>query len=154
MKLPAHIDLQVVCDIESDLSNIIVEIEVSSGRKNPYHIYFPKTTSDGRARLTAEDFRGQFEDHWEAGLMDYNGSIESAHPVVTLRLFSTEGMLQSIGLVQVWPLLKYESRKWRSREEMIEYFLSCRNGEFHAAPQRAKIEENGVLQFRISKKAA
>jgi hypothetical protein len=60
---------------------------MTAGDKNPYGIFFPKTDGIGQTRLTAEDIKGQFTDHWEEALMDYNGSIEDANELVTIRLW-------------------------------------------------------------------
>ena len=69
-----------------DVSGIIFELRVVSGTKNPYYVIFPKTDARGIARLSSEQFRGQFEDHWENGLMDYNGTVATAIPTVTVQL--------------------------------------------------------------------
>lgn len=73
MTLPPIIELRVSNPAGGDLSGLIFQMRVTSGAKNPYHIYFPKTAADGSARITAATFRGQFQDHFELGLMDYDG---------------------------------------------------------------------------------
>jgi hypothetical protein len=55
MKIPEYITVQVVCEGEADLGGIIIELEVTTGRKNPYRIYFPKTDQSGRAALMRDD---------------------------------------------------------------------------------------------------
>ncbi len=52
MKLPERLTVRVVCATESDLSDIIVGVTITSGRKNPYYVYFPKTDRSGLATLT------------------------------------------------------------------------------------------------------
>jgi hypothetical protein len=78
MNLPDVIELIVKADSPTDLSGLVFSLVVTSGRKNKYWICFPKTSKEGMAELSANDFRGQFEDHSESGLMDYDGTIESA----------------------------------------------------------------------------
>jgi hypothetical protein len=58
MKIPEEAKVRVVCDVEQDLSGVIVELTVSTGKKNPYSIYFPKTDRSGVAILTRDDFIG------------------------------------------------------------------------------------------------
>ena len=86
MKLPEKIDIQVVCDDESDLGNIIVQMTVRAGTKNPFLIYFPKTNKEGKTSITAIDFKDQVDFQYTMGLMDYNGSIETASQVVSIDL--------------------------------------------------------------------
>ena len=40
MKLPEKIYLQIECEIETELKDLIVQLKVRSGRKNPYYIFF------------------------------------------------------------------------------------------------------------------
>ena len=57
MTLPPILVLQAHCPQYEDLSGLIFGMRVVSGTKNFYHIYFPKTSADGKAQLTAEAFR-------------------------------------------------------------------------------------------------
>src|SRR5574340_929229 len=95
MNLPEQLVLRVEAAGNNDLSGIIVQMKVRAGRKNPYFIYFPKTDLDGVARLSREDFVGQFKDHWEIGLMDYNGTPESADPAVEVSLFNPSWLIKN-----------------------------------------------------------
>ena len=92
MKLPEKIYLQVTNKKETKVKDIIVQLKVRSGTKNPYYIFFPKTDEDGESILSLNDFSGQFEDHFEAGLMDYNGSIKTANSEVEVSLFDPAWM--------------------------------------------------------------
>ena len=71
--------MQVVCEDTPDLDDLIVELKITTGRKNSYRIYFPKIDRSGKATLTGDDFLGQFTDHWESGFMDHSGTPESAN---------------------------------------------------------------------------
>jgi hypothetical protein len=42
MTLPSEIRLQASCLGKADLSELIFQVKVHSGTKNPFHIYFPK----------------------------------------------------------------------------------------------------------------
>src|SRR5699024_10030353 len=88
MRIPDAIQLQLQCRTTQDLADIVVELEVSTGLKNPYFIRFPRTDAVGKAILTRDDFIGQFKDHWEQGLMDYQGGPDDAKPNVSARLFN------------------------------------------------------------------
>jgi hypothetical protein len=71
MKLPNTLTIRAKGTSGMDVSGIIFVITVFSGTKNPYYIMFPMTDARGIARLTSEQFRGQFEDYSDEGLMDY-----------------------------------------------------------------------------------
>ncbi len=152
MDLPDRITIQLQCDQSDALGDLIVKMTVYAGTKNLYHIYFPKTDPYGRAELTADEFRGQFADHWEQGLMDYNGTGESASQHVKLELFDPANMRANLESLSAWPLLKNEAKRWASRREMIEYFLSCRNGFFRSARRSRLVEipADGALSFTVA----
>jgi len=125
MKLPKQISIIVKNNLQQGIENIIVCLKVKSGRKNPYYIYFPKTNKKGTAILTEEDFIGQFKDHWEMGLMDYNGDIASANPNVELSLFDLTWLIENKQLALAWSLFKHGKIKWKTREEQYEYLFIC-----------------------------
>ena len=154
MTLPPIITLKVDSPEGGDLSGLIFSMRVSSGTKNLYCIYFPKTSADGTARLTAEDFRGQFTDHWEMGLMDYNGTVETAGDLVGIELFDPRPMAKGREDLSHWPLFKHERTVWKSRHDMVDYFLSCRNQEFYFFEQSARIPQDGAIQLTVGKKKA
>jgi len=154
MKLPSQIDIQVVCNDEKNLGDIIVRMIVRSGSKNPFQVYFPKTNKEGRTSITASEFRDQFDSHYEIGLMDYNGSIETASQVAAFDLQYQDKLYPSLEIARKRPLLGYERLKWQTSGEMIAYFLSCRNSEFFTEPQSVEIHLNEVIQLVISKNAA
>lgn len=104
MKLPPVFLLEVDCRQRGDLSGLIFNMTVTSGTKNPYHIYFPKTSSDGKAQLTAEEFRGQFNDHPDTFPMDYNGNVETASDVVVFDLYDRQLMEKGWKDLIHWPL--------------------------------------------------
>jgi hypothetical protein len=152
MKLPPTITLNVDCPEGGDLSGLIFKIRVTAGSKNPFYIYFPKTLVNGSTCVTEEDFRGQFNDHYEMGLMDYNGSIETAGDTVGIELFDPRPMLERRQELSRWPLLKHERKVWRSRGEFMDYFLSCSNQEFYFFEQSAHIPQNGVIHLTVGRK--
>lgn len=152
MTLPPIIELRVSSPVGGDLSGLIFQLRVTSGTKNSYDIHFPKTAADGTAQITAEDFRGQFTDHHEMGLMDYNGSIESAADTVCIELFDVQRMLAQQESLSLWPLLPHERQIWRSRREFMEYFLSSRNREFCFSEQLAQIPEDGIISLTVERK--
>ena len=131
MRVPETISIQLQCQDAVDLSGIICEIEIAAGSKNLYYIVFPKTDQNGRSSLSADDVKGQFEDHWEQGLMDYNGTLDSASPMVAVRLHNRKQAASAEKTLRAWPLLKGQISKWRSRAEQVDYLLSSRNDLFH-----------------------
>lgn len=154
MILPAEIRLQASCHGSTDLSGLIFELTLHSGTKNKFHIYFPKTDSSGLAVLTSDDFKGQFADHFEMGLMDYNGTIETADQRVTLTLFDRVKMAKNKANIAVWPLLRHERAQWRSRDDKLEYFLSARNDEFVVSPEKLVLPTDELITVMIEHKGA
>ena len=142
MNVPERMTVRVVSTPESDPSGIIVELTVSAGPKNPYHIYFPKTDVSGVAVLTRDDFIGQFTDHWEAGLMDHGGTPESADSTVKVSLYDPSWSLENREAALAWPLMKHERTKWSSRNEQYSYRTSSRNLEFIVSPIMADLEKS------------
>jgi len=152
MTLPPIIHLKVDCPKGGDLSGLIFQLRVTSGTKNPYYIYFPKTGVDGTTQITSEDFRGQFTDHYEMGFMDYNGTVETAGDVFGVELYDPRQMEKQKETLSHWPLLKHERKLWKSRQEFIEYFLSCRNREFYFFEQSARIPTDGVIHLTVGRR--
>jgi len=144
--------VQLMCDSVSDLSGIIVELTVTTGLKNPYHIYFPKTDSRGIATLTSDDFVGQFTDHWEAGLMDHSGTIDTAESTVRVGLYDPSWSVDNRDAALAWPLLKHERTKWSSRDEEYRYRTSSRNSEFSASPITIDLEKRSSIVLRLERK--
>jgi len=54
MKVPEKMYLQIECKNETDLKDLIVQLKVRSGRKNPYYIFLPKTDEDGKSVLSMD----------------------------------------------------------------------------------------------------
>lgn len=150
MNLPEQLVLRVEAAGNNDLSGIIVQMKVRAGRKNPYFIYFPKTDLDGVARLSREDFVGQFKDHWEIGLMDYNGTPESADPAVEVSLFNPSWLIKNRKLALAWPLLEHEKRRWSSREEQYNYMVNNRNSHFSCAAISVDLEKTPQFVLRVN----
>jgi hypothetical protein len=152
MKLPSQIDIQLVCDNENKLDGLIVQMTVRAGTKNPFLIYFSKTNKEGQTSITAIDFKDQVDFQITMGIMDYNGSIETASQVVNIdlglpyrkELLEDKRFLESIrkGYLQ-----GYERLKWSSSAEMVSYYLSSRNNEFITKPQSVELRPNEIIQF-------
>jgi hypothetical protein len=149
MDLPPSVALQVSCEDEVDLSGLIIGMRISTGRKNPYHVYFPKTDTSGRSVLSESNIRGQFTDHWESGLMDHSGGLEDASQRVEFFLFDTEVMRRNLSVVSKWPLLPYESTVWNSRQEAVDYYLSCRNAQFRLGETSLVIPRDGEVSLQV-----
>ncbi len=69
--------------------------------------------------------------------MDYNGSIEAADQRVVLALYDVARARRRHKVMMAWPLLANERRRWTSRQERVDYLLSCRNENFHGSEQTA-----------------
>jgi hypothetical protein len=133
-------------------ADVILLMTIRSGTKNDYHITFPKSDSQGRARLSKADLVGQFEDHWETGLMDYNGSLDAASPVVLFELFDDERMEANREELLAWPLLRNEKKKWKSRNEVFDYMSSSSNRSFAAPKMTVELPSDGIVRFKVAKK--
>ena len=112
----------------------------------------PKTDEDGKSFLTQVDFVRQFEDHFETGLMDYDGSVEVANPEVEVSLFDPNWLINNKKLAMAWPLLENEKPKWNSREEQYSYMISCENLKFKMKPFLINIEESNRILVNIELK--
>lgn len=119
------------CNNSNNLMDIIIQIKIKAGNKNPYFIYFPKTDAFGKTFLKKEDLIGQFQDHWEMALMDYNGSLETASSKIEVNLFDPTWFIKNKKLAMAYPLLKNELNKWINREQQYEYMITCRNLQFN-----------------------
>ncbi len=86
------------------------------------------------------------------GLMDYDGSIESANQVVEISLFDPTWLIENKKLAMAWPLLKHEKTKWKSREEQYNSMTSCRNKEFSFQPFPVDLHMKSEIIFKISKR--
>ena len=123
MNLPGRIAITVKRSDGTPVEGVIATMTVKSGTKNRYHIDFPQTNEAGHSTISEAEFRGQYEDHWEQGLMDYNGTIEDAAPSITVSLFDTNRLRENRRLAEAWPLLKNEIGKWADRTQKIGYYI-------------------------------
>jgi len=146
MELPATVDISVTDRAGIPLPDLILGMRISSGTKNSYHVYFPKTDSEGHSSLSADDIAGQFKDHWEEGLMDYNGTLETAAQEVQLFLLDVTNIRSNQSAFMAWPLLIHEKTVWASRQEMLDYFLSSVNERYSMKELPAVIPSDGKLQ--------
>jgi hypothetical protein len=152
MKIPEQIRVRIECETDCDLSSLIVELTVRAGRKNPYRIYFPKTDSSGTATLTRDDFVGQFRDHWEAGLMDHDGTPETADSVVRVGLYDPTWSRENPDAALAWPLLKHESLEWSSRQEQYLYRTTTRNTDYVVTPIEVDLETASEIALPVNRK--
>jgi hypothetical protein len=152
MHVPNSIKVHVTSDEGADESGIIIQMTVTTGQKNPYYVYFPKTDSAGIATLTRDDFIGQFKDHWESGLMDHAGTPEDADSRVLVTLYDPSWAIANRELALAWPLLKHERTKWPSREEEYRSRVSSRNRDFIATPLTVDLHQTQNFVYPITKK--
>jgi hypothetical protein len=149
MNLSPRVALRVTSRDHVDVSGLILQMNLSTGRKNPYSILFPQTDSRGSAHLNDSDVQGQFKDHWEAGLMDYSGTLAEASQEVEFTLFDVAQLRAARHLAMAWPLLRYEGTVWRSRAEKVEYLLSCKNERVVLKPYRTELPLDGIVFLRV-----
>jgi hypothetical protein len=153
MTLPPQIELRARCAEAPDLSDVIFEMQITSGSKNAYRIIFPKTTRDGHSLLCAADIAGQFTDYREMALMDYNGSLEDAVEVVTLRLFDPVPTREHYAELLAWPLFTHERRRWHSRRAFLDDLLSCRNEQFTFPGISVRLAESALIYLPLRRSA-
>jgi hypothetical protein len=149
MTLPPQIELRARCAEADDLSGLIFRIQITAGYKNPYGIFFPKTDSVGHTRLTAKDINGQFADHWEEALMDYNGSVEDANELVTIRLWDPAPLREGYDKLLAWPLFTHQRTRWHSRHDYLDYMASCRNDQFAFDGISVRLPETTLLYVSL-----
>ena len=151
MDLPDIITIQVSDPSGQPVPGIIVQLTVKSGNRNTYQILSPMTGRDGLAQITKPEFTGQFEDHWEMGLMDYNGTVESASPEVQVGLFDPTWHMANPEACLAWPLFKNEQARWASRQKQYEALVSCANLQYRAEPTPVNLETQNKISFAVSK---
>ena len=152
MDIPLRLELALASDEVMPPAGLIVGMRVSAGTKNPYHIFFPKTDDSGRTALDKSAVIGQFKDHWEEGLMDFNGTLESAPQTAAFFLFNVRDFKANLKTVLAWPLLTHEKTVWASRAEKVEYFLSCRNAKYLLPETELEVPLDGPLQLQVSRR--
>jgi hypothetical protein len=149
MKLPDEITVSAKCSDGTPVGRVILTLKVRSGTKNPYFIDFPMTDDLGFASISSADFRGQYEDHWEQGLMDYNGRIEDASPLVDVALFDTIRLRSNRRLAAAWPLLKNEIGRWTDRDQKIDNYLSSENERYTLQPFIHNLEASDHIEITL-----
>jgi hypothetical protein len=108
------------------ISGIIPSVKLYSGTKNPYFIIFNKTDELGVTKLSYDEIYGQFLDHHEVGLMDYNGSIDKIISA-SINILDLSDFKKNLRSINAWPLLKHEKTNWDDRKKKSNYILSSNN---------------------------
>jgi hypothetical protein len=93
-------------------------------------------------------------DHFEEALMDYNGSIESAEPMVEVFLFDPTWSINNKKLALAYPLFKHEATKWKTRKEEYHNRITCRNLEFFASPLEIDLENTNPIELKVVRRNA
>ena len=151
MIVPETIYIELFSDTNVNLSNIILQLKITTGRKNPRYITTPKTNTNGKSELSNEDLRGQFEDHWESGQMDYSGTLKDASPIVEVSLYDLARLREEKELFLDWTLLKNEKIKWKSKKEQYNYMISSTNDKFEANPLNIDIHETDTIRIKVKR---
>jgi hypothetical protein len=149
MKLPDKITVAAKRSDGTPVCRVIVTLEVRSGTKNPYFIDFPMTDDAGFASISSADFRGQYEDHWEQGVMDYNGRIEDASSLIVVSLFDTRHLRANRRLAAAWPLLKNEIGKWTDRNQKVDYYLGSENERWALQPFSHDLDASDHIEISL-----
>jgi len=149
MQVPDNITVRIISDEIEDLSGLIVEITIFTGKRNPRRLHFPKTEHDGCTTMTRGDLVGQFEDETQFDLMGSWGNLEDALPVVEISLHDTSNAVAAGKCL--WPLGKHEKTKWSSPEAEYAYRISSRNQEFRATPVKADLRDISVILLAVTR---
>ena len=154
MNVPDRITLQLIAEDPPDLGGVIVSLTVTTGRRNPRRIYFPKTDVAGRAELSRDDFVDQFADATESDLMGSWGNLADALPEVQVGLYDPGPALAMPDVSLAFPLLPHEQQRWPSRAAEYEYRTSCRNLEFVANQITVDLHATSHIQLRLARRSA
>ena len=84
--------------------------------------------------------------------MDYNGSVESAVQAVYLDLLDTKRIAKSKEKLLQFSLMPHERKKWKSRDEIIDYWLSSTNENFFFFPFATKVETDKTIEVEVGKR--
>jgi hypothetical protein len=152
MKIYEKIELQIKCKGQKDLSDILVGLKIKAGTKNTYLVLFPKTDRYGRAELIKEDLVGQFDDHIEMGLMDYNGTLENAENEVEVSLLDITKIRENKGSLLAWPLRSHEKKKWKTREEEFLYKLTSPNEKYLQSKLLINLKSTNKILYDLKRK--
>ena len=148
MRVPERITVQLVDATGEDLSDVIVQLTVSTGQRNPRHIRFPKTDAMGRASLDRSDFLGQFDDATDEDLMGSWGTIADASPTVEVTLYDPTPAI--VAGKRHWVLGRHEKTRWHSPAAEYAYHTSCRNLHFTAVVVNANLHETAHIELPIT----
>ena len=152
MDIPPQLELAISSNEAAPPAGLIIGMRVSAGTKNPYHIFFPKTDATGLTALDRAAILGQFKDHWEEGLMDFNGTLESAAQEVTFFLFNSPALEQDPSYALAWPLLTHEKTVWHSRAEKVSYFVNSCNSRYNLPEAAVKIPVDGLVRLQVQRR--
>lgn len=130
MQLPTKVTIRATLDSREPVANVVFQMTLTTGRKNPYNIAFAKTGADGTSQLSADEIQGQFQDHWEADLMGHSGTLDEASQEVSLALLDVATLRRNLSSALSWPLLEFERTRWESRQHQIDYLLSSANESY------------------------
>jgi hypothetical protein len=147
MRPPEDIEVRVVSAEAVDLGDLIIEMVVSTGQRNPRHLLFPKTDSSGMSYMRREDFINQFKDATDFDLMGSWGGILEALPRVQVSLYDPQPAL-AVGS-RSWPLGEHERTKWQTPAAEYAYRVSCRNLEFQATPLEVDLHHTSSIVFPV-----
>jgi len=128
--IPSIIQIQLVDlnGIDVPLGNVLLSIHIFAHRKNDFLLQPFVTDSGGRATITKEDIMSEVEAHYDSGLMDYV-SVESAKPQVQISVTEPSQIQRSLkSRSTLWTtLLRGESRRWASIDELLDVYRNCTN---------------------------
>ena len=153
MRVPQIIAVQVVSAGAADLGNLIVQIKIDPGYRNAYFICLPKTDKAGKSEIRRDDFKGQYEDHFEIGLMDYAGALNQQGPMVEVSLFDDTWVRENKHLALTWPLLTHQKRNWSSRQAHYDHMVSSNNRAFQCRPIKVDLHETSTIQLPVVRRA-
>jgi hypothetical protein len=151
MKLLNSYKIVAKCS-DQRLGNIILQLKIKAGTKNDYYIFFYKTNIQGESCLHKSDIYEQFKVNQEIFMMDYNGTIETANPIVEISLLEIELFRKSLSIIRTLGLSSYDKKLWNNIDEKIDYFLSSDNDKFLLEPIHVDFEKSTQILIELLNK--
>ena len=135
--LPEKVVLRLI-DSEGNavrLPNVLFTVRTFATRKNDFNLGPFASDDDGLVTITKNDLLAAAEAHYDSGLMDYV-QVENCIPSVVIGPMNAIEIEKALeARTKVWKLLlRGESQRWRSIEDLCDLYRMAANKSISAKP--------------------
>jgi hypothetical protein len=116
---------------------VLIVVHLFALRKNDFYLQPFKTDANGEANIQKQELLAEAAAHYDSGLMDYE-AIEESRPLVEVRSMSAAEIRSALSSrSRVWTsLLKGESERWSSIQELVDSYRQAANERVSVTPVR------------------